>query len=262
MIKVKRYFFSSYLAEHMINPIGSFLLMFLNTDFEEFLYLKYTLLKNLRLPYDTDFFKKIEEEAEFTPEDIQEIRQDEKNFLEDKSIKYNETEINGFMEKLNIKFETFDLIFVNIDVNKYNIPYYFESDDIFGIIALIFKEFMSDNHNTIRQCQNCGYYFVPSNLKETKYCNVEYKNTGKTCRQIGKELAYKKSLKEDTLLDKYRKKYMSLAGSVSHYGTDTAIARFEKYKKDGAVIKQKYLNKEITPKEFEKWISDSKKQNR
>ena len=25
---------------------------------EEFLYLKYTLLKNLRLPYDTDFFKK------------------------------------------------------------------------------------------------------------------------------------------------------------------------------------------------------------
>lgn len=260
--KSKKIFFSSYLAEHMINPIGSFLLMFSNTDFEEFLYLKYTLLKNLRLPYDTDFFKKIEEEAEFTPEDIQEIRQDEKNFLEDKSIKYNETEINGFMKKLNIKFETFDLIFVNIDVNKYNIPYYFESDDIFGIIALIFKEFMSDNHNTIRQCQNCGYYFVPSNLKETKYCNVEYKNTGKTCRQIGKELAYKKSLKEDTLLDKYRKRYMSLAGSVSHYGTDTAIARFEKYKKDGAVIKQKYLNKEITPKEFEKWISDSKKQNR
>lgn len=229
---------------------------------EEFLYLKYTLLKNLRLPYDTDFFKKIEKEAEFTPEDIQEIRQDEKNFLEDKSIKYNETEINGFMKKLNIKFETFDLIFVNIDVNRYNIPYYFESDDIFGIIALIFKEFMSDNHNTIRQCQNCGYYFVPSNLKETKYCNVEYKNTGKTCRQIGKELAYKKSLKEDTLLDKYRKRYMSLASSVSHYGTDTAIAKFEKYKKDGAVMKQKYFNKEITPKEFEKWISDSKKQNR
>ena len=74
-----------------------------------------------------------------------------------------------------------------------------------------------------------------------------------------KELAYKKSLKEDTLLDKYRKRYMSLASSVSHYGTDTAIARFEKYKKDGAIMKQKYINKEITSKEFEKWILDSKK---
>lgn len=177
-------------------------------------------------------------------------------------MKFNETEINGFMEKLNIQFETFGLLFENIDISKYNIPYYFESEDILAIIALMFKEFMSDNHNTIRQCQNCGYYFVPSNLKETKYCNVEYENTGKTCRQIGKELAYKKSLKEDKLLHKYRKRYMSLASSVSHYGTNTAIARFEKYKKDGAIIKQKYLNKEISPKEFEKWILDSKKQNK
>ena len=265
----------------MIEPIGSFLLIFLNTNFvddedcrsfvfwfcfeslyyrkypkikkanqdssthlklsfsefnnelneivkeykEEFLYLKYTLLKNLRLPYDTDFFKKIEEEADFTPEDIQDIRQDEKNFLEDKSIKYNETEINGFMEKLNIQFETFGLIFDNIHIDKYNIPYYFESEDIWAIIALLFKEFMSDNHNTIRQCQNCGYYFVPSNLKETKYCNVEYNETGKTCRQIGKELAYKKFLKEDKILDMYRRRYMSLASSVSHYGTDKSIEK-------------------------------------
>ena len=52
---------------------------------------------------------------------------------------------------------------------------------------------------------------------------------------------------------------MSLASSVSHYGTDTAIARFEKYKKDGAIMKQKYLNTEITPKEFEKWINNTKK---
>lgn len=51
---------------------------------------------------------------------------------------------------------------------------------------------------------------------------------------------------------------MSLASSVSHYGTDTAITRFEKYKKDGSIMKQKYLNTEITPKEFEKWINSTK----
>lgn len=74
-----------------------------------------------------------------------------KNFLEDKSIKYNETEINGFMEKLNIQFETFGLIFDNINIDKYNIPYYFESKDMWAIIALLFKEFMSDNHNAINK---------------------------------------------------------------------------------------------------------------
>lgn len=313
--KSKKIFFSSYKTKHIIDALGSFLIMFLNTDFEdnedcrsfvfwfcfeflyyrkhpkikkknqessthlklsfsefnneldeivkeykdEFLYLKYTILKNLRLPYNSNFFKQYDDEAGFSQEDVQDMIQEEKNYYEDKSMKYNETEINGFMEKLNIKFETFGLLFENIDIDKYNIPYYFESEDILAIIALIFKVFMSDHHNTIRQCQNCGYYFVPSNLKETKYCNVEYENTGKTCKQIGKELSYKKALQEDKLLDKYRKRYMSLASSVSHYGTEKAIERFEKYKKDGVIMKKKYLNKDITPKEFEKWIESTKK---
>lgn len=313
--KNKKIFLSSFKTEHMINSLGNFLLIFLNTNFEnqedcksfifwfcfeylyyrkypkvkktnkdssaplklnfsefnkelnefaqenkeDFLFLKYTLLKNLRLPYDSKFFRKYDHEAGFSLEDINDIIQEEKKYYENKSIKYNETEINGFIENLNINFEAFGLLFENIDITKYNIPYFFESNNILAILALMFKEFMSNNHNAIRQCQNCGYYFVPSNLKETKYCNVEYKNTGKTCKQIGKELAYKKSLKEDNLLYKYRKRYMSLASSVSHYGTTSAIERFEKYKKDGAIMKAKYQNKEITAKEFENWINNTKK---
>ena len=52
-----------------------------------------------------------------------------------------------------------------------------------------------------------------------------------------------------------------MASSVSHYGTEKAIGRFENYKKDGAVMKKKYLNEEISKKEFEKWIKDSKRSN-
>ena len=56
----------------------------------------------------------------------------------------------------------------------------------------------------------------------------------------------------------YRKRYLSLASSVSHYGTEKAIERFEKYKKDGAVMKKKYLNKQISRKKFEEWINSTK----
>lgn len=56
----------------------------------------------------------------------------------------------------------------------------------------------------------------------------------------------------------YRKRSLSLASSVSHYGTDNAIERFENYKKDGAVMKKKYLNKEISNKEFKDWIQNTK----
>lgn len=51
---------------------------------------------------------------------------------------------------------------------------------------------------------------------------------------------------------------MSLSSSVSHYGTDSAIKRFEEYKKEGAIMKSKYINKEISAKQFENWINSTK----
>ena len=48
--------------------------------------------------------------------------------------------------------------------------YMIRQEDILVIIVLMFKELMSDNHNT---CQNCGYYFVSSNLFESLYL-VQY----------------------------------------------------------------------------------------
>ena len=50
-----------------------------------------------------------------------------------------------------------------------------------------------------------------------------------------------------------------MASSVSHYGTEKAIEKFENYKKEGAIMKTKYLNKEINEKDFEEWIKKSKK---
>ena len=68
-----------------------------------------------------------------------------------------------------------------------------------------------------------------------KYCNNIFKDNN-TCKELKKQISYKKSLKYNKLLDMYRKRYLSLASSVSHYGTEKAIERFENYKKDGAVM--------------------------
>lgn len=144
-----------------------------------------------------------------------------------------------------------------INLSIHNIPYCFYSSDIESILAIEFKEFISDKHHTIKKCKNCGKYFIPNNLRDIKYCNNVFENN-KTCKQIGKELTYKKSLQDDKLLDMYRKRYLSLASSVSHYGTDKAIARFEKYKKDGAVMKKKYLDKKISEEYFKTWIIGTK----
>ena len=36
------------------------------------------------------------------------------------------------------------------------------------------------------------------------------------------------------------------------------IEKFENYKKAGAVMKKKYLNKQISRKKFEEWINSTK----
>ena len=118
-------------------------------------------------------------------------------------------------------------------------------------------EFISDKRHVIKQCKNCGRYFIPENLRDIKYCNNIFKDN-KTCKELGKQISYKKSLKSDKLLNMYRKMYLSLAGSVSHYGTVKAIEKFENYKKEGAVMKKKYLDKGISGKDLRKWIENTK----
>ena len=301
--------FSDKRAQCSILDIGTLLLMFLNTDFEDidecksfiyhfcfntlyyekypekeiryylarinlggkeflkelddiaheeqsmFLYKKHTFLKHLGLPYNEDFIRSDDDEDD-NYEDSSEKNNEQSN--ENNNLDSKNMFIGG-IDDVRLDFDFIHFLFAGINLYSHNVPYAFRSDDIYSILSLEFREFMAKERHIIRKCQNCGSYFFPSNLKETKYCNEEFEDTGKTCRQIGKELTYKKSLKEDNLLDMYRKRYMSLASSVSHYGTDKAIQRFKKYKEEGAIMKAKYLNKEISAKEFENWISSTKK---
>ncbi|MBQ9313639.1 MAG: hypothetical protein IJ220_01350 [Clostridia bacterium] len=252
-----------------------------------FKYSQNTFLKNLNLPYDSkllnsppkpnEYLEKIKEisnvhkDAERYidkkvevykkyikehPEEYQKAK--EKYQMENENRKINtymfdNYEISLLIDDLRIDHVLSKYLVAGIPIYKYNITYGFESEDIISILAIEFKEFIMNKHNTIRKCKNCGKYFIPDNLKSTKYCNNIFEN-GKTCREIGKEKSYKNSLKNDKLLEMYRKRYMSLASSNSHYHTEKTKMRFEKYKSEGAVMKENYLKREISKKEFKKWI--------
>lgn len=271
------------------------LFQFMRSEKDEFIYMQNLFLKHLNLPYDATIvdndevdtantepinpkhleFEKIwddyfEQKATIALEKLDKLKKGNpklyaeyeeqyyKNLKNNNDLNYsNLSEINGLINDLSLDF-TFGAYYLSgINLSIHNIPYCFYSSDIESILAIEFKEFIFDKHHTIKKCKNCGKYFIPNNLRDIKYCNNVFENN-KTCKQIGKELTYKKSLQDDKLLDMYRKRYLSLASSVSHYGTDKAIARFEKYKKDGAVMKKKYLNKQISRKNFEEWINSTK----
>ena len=264
----------------------------MRSEEEHFINVQNVFFKHLNLPYDKSIVDDIDEDYESMPPTPEEIKFDKKwdEYFEQKSnlaskrldlfkkkypklydeyekqrysrlqnynVENDFIEISGLINDLSLDFTFGAYYLCGYNLPLYNIPYCFCSSDIISILAIEFKEFVSDKHHIIKQCKNCGKYFIPENLRDIKYCNNIFKDN-KTCKQLGKQISYKKSLKDDELLDMYRKRYLSLASSVSHYGTEKAIEKFENYKKEGAAMKKKYLNKEINKKDFEEWIENTK----
>ena len=220
----------------------------------DYLYMQSDLFKLFNLPDNTGILEEITKRKR----KIGEISISDQEEYDDYRNHFN---ADSYIENLSISFNKSNYFHADLDFDETvfctDIPYSFYSDKISEILFVSVKEFQSKKNAIIRQCQNCGKFFIPENLNNTKYCNNIYNNK-KTCMELGKELTYKKSLKDDTLLQKYRRRYMSLASNVSHYSTDTAIAKFEEYKKEGSIMRENYLAKKTTAKEFEKWIDGTK----
>ena len=72
------------------------------------------------------------------------------------------------------------------------------------------------NNFTINKCDNCGRLFIPitssnnpnqKGRNDQKYCNNLYKDTGKTCRQIGASNRHKEKVEDSPILKEFNKEY-------------------------------------------------------
>ncbi|MGN1298915.1 MAG: DUF6076 domain-containing protein [Candidatus Scatovivens sp.] len=112
----------------------------------------------------------------------------------------------------------------------------------------------------IQQCENCKKYFIPATAHDVKYCDSVFSGK-KTCKEIGVQKAYAEKLENDRLLKKWRTRYQTLSGLVSKTkpgSKSKAAEMYEYYKKEGAIMKDKYEKGEITGKKFEEWIDSTK----
>lgn len=135
------------------------------------------------------------------------------------------------------------------------IPYSFRSKDFLNIIYLSFKHIECYKH-PILQCENCKKLFIPDSAHDIKYCNNIFKNN-KTCKQLAPELKYQKTLKADPVLQKYRSRYQAIQ-RLARENPEKHQALYEYCKVEGKKMKNEYLSKVITAKEFEDWIDATK----
>lgn len=164
--------------------------------------------------------------------------------------------INGLclsIENLKINFDT---------ENTFNsrklagvIPFYFSSSKFEDILIIVLKELLTYKSSfRIQKCQNCGKYFIPKTAHPTLFCDEIYQNNS-TCKQLGSELRHQKTLEKDSMLQDYRKRYQNLASESSKSDSHIIKQMYEDYKREGSIMRKKYLQNKITKDEFKKWIN-------
>lgn len=106
----------------------------------------------------------------------------------------------------------------------------------------------------IIKCKNCGHYFVSKRI-DAIYCSYSYKNTNKTCKEIGAQQTRKQKEKEDEFTREYRKQYMRLQMKYKRHHYDS------KYKdaligmvSGGKEIREKVKENKISEKEWKEWL--------
>ena len=142
--------------------------------------------------------------------------------------------------------------------NYKNIKNSFVSKNFYDILYISLKSLLDISKNIkILRCKSCNRYFIPDTNHNTKYCDFLFDGK-RTCKAIGSQRTHKENLEEDDLLKLYRKRYKDLASQASHTRpTSKSNKMYEYYKKEGSLMRDKYINGLISKEEFKIWIDST-----
>lgn len=110
------------------------------------------------------------------------------------------------------------------------------------------------NNFVINKCENCGRLFIPAtssnnpNQKgrnDQKYCNNLYKDTGKTCKQIGALNKQKQKVQNSLILKEYNREYKRMHGLHYNHIKEFKEKQFKEWSKKARKLRDIYNNEQI-----------------
>lgn len=135
-------------------------------------------------------------------------------------------------------------------------PYCFRCNDIIQTFIIELLELATNENIEIKQCKNCGKYFVPDNRSDELYCSNIYEN-GKTCKEVGHFRTKQRLMKEDDDLRIYRNVYQKLLLRTRRNPDNSQYENeFRMFKEKNVELKEKINNGEITQEEYMKWLNE------
>lgn len=110
------------------------------------------------------------------------------------------------------------------------------------------------NNFVINKCENCGRLFIPATTSnnpyqkgrnDQKYCNNIYKDTGKTCKEIGALNKRKEKVENSTILQEYNREYKRIHRAHYTHTKEFKEKKFKEWSKKARQLRDSYTAEQI-----------------
>lgn len=169
----------------------------------------------------------------------------------DDLVEKHEKCYNQDLETLVQRYENNDIELKTRDI--------YTSENLRCICYIVLKQIVQNENIKIKQCQNCGRYFIPVNRQAEVYCDLPNVDGTPTCREKGAELTYKNNLESSNGLLEYRRSYQKKIMEVSRNKEDKKLKEeFDQWKKKAQKKVKEFKQDKITDDELYEWIMENK----
>lgn len=119
---------------------------------------------------------------------------------------------------------------------------------------------MIENNTKIKECKNCGNFFVPSKRADELYCDgIAPQDENKTCKEYGAIKTYQDNLKTNEAMGLYRKIYMSKQMLAKRHKDILEYQEsFNKYREQAKQWKKEVKIGTKTESEYIVWLKEIK----
>jgi len=124
-------------------------------------------------------------------------------------------------------------------------------NEIYDIINYFLTKFIL-RELSFKACKSCGRYFAVTGHSTTEYCDRLFKDTNKTCREIGAVTVYKIKAEENPAIKAYNRAYKTHFARIKY--KHMTKAEFQSWAETARKFRDEVLDGKLDLDEYVHWL--------
>lgn len=189
------------------------------------------------------------------------LRNDFYNYTNKTNLYFNKLFVNG-TDGLSPNLANPTKVSKSIKDGKlsYKLSNIYHSTALSNIVFICLDEIALNTYITIKKCQNCGKYFIPTSKESEIYCDIMYYDKERTCRVKGAAETFKKNIGDVEAYKLYKKTYQKILmqiqrGKINPYSEKAKY--FAQWKQSSQQNLKKYKQGKTTESDLNEWMQKS-----